>query len=207
MEYLHSYTDETYHHGVKGMKWGVRRYQNSDGSLTPEGKQHYLGSRNIKRNKPFTDDINDIVSTLSKREKQFLGASENEPWIDKKYHNDTLKEKAYSVVSKHENTPVSFVEVWTNGGRVGQISLATRNDPKYRGKGYASKNVEDAIKWVNKYGKKSIDELEWIADRRNTASVNLGKKYGFKEDDPNKHGHNWTDDWSKEYAIMYRSNK
>lgn len=29
---------ELYHHGVKGMKWGVRRYQNKDGSLTPAGK-------------------------------------------------------------------------------------------------------------------------------------------------------------------------
>ena len=29
------------HHGVKGMHWGVRRYQNSDGSLTSEGKAHY----------------------------------------------------------------------------------------------------------------------------------------------------------------------
>lgn len=27
------------HHGVKGMKWGVRRYQNKDGSLTPAGKK------------------------------------------------------------------------------------------------------------------------------------------------------------------------
>lgn len=26
------------HHGVKGQKWGIRRYQNEDGSLTPEGK-------------------------------------------------------------------------------------------------------------------------------------------------------------------------
>lgn len=32
-------TDELQHHGVKGMKWGVRRYQNPDGSLTPEGKK------------------------------------------------------------------------------------------------------------------------------------------------------------------------
>lgn len=30
---------ELYHHGVKGMKWGVRRYQNKDGSLTEAGKK------------------------------------------------------------------------------------------------------------------------------------------------------------------------
>lgn len=30
------------HHGIKGQKWGVRRYQNSDGTLTEEGKKRYI---------------------------------------------------------------------------------------------------------------------------------------------------------------------
>ena len=32
-------SQELYHWGIKGMKWGVRRYQNKDGSLTPAGKK------------------------------------------------------------------------------------------------------------------------------------------------------------------------
>lgn len=33
--------NELYHYGILGMKWGIRRYQNPDGSLTSKGKEHY----------------------------------------------------------------------------------------------------------------------------------------------------------------------
>lgn len=52
------YDTELYHHGVKGQKKGVRRYQNLDGSLTAEGYQHYGinpdGSRyRVSRRQPW----------------------------------------------------------------------------------------------------------------------------------------------------------
>lgn len=34
--------NELMHYGIKGMKWGVRRYQNADGSLTPAGKKRAI---------------------------------------------------------------------------------------------------------------------------------------------------------------------
>lgn len=43
MQYYYYYPD-IYHHGIKGQKWGVRRYQNKDGSLTPAGKKRYSPS-------------------------------------------------------------------------------------------------------------------------------------------------------------------
>lgn len=36
-----AYNDYLKHHGIKGQKWGIRRYQNSDGTLTSEGKRRY----------------------------------------------------------------------------------------------------------------------------------------------------------------------
>lgn len=41
-EYILTTNGDLYHHGIKGQKWGIRRYQNKDGTLTPAGKKQRL---------------------------------------------------------------------------------------------------------------------------------------------------------------------
>ena len=41
-------TDILMHHGIKGQRWGIRRYQNPDGSLTKDGKERYMYMNRVR---------------------------------------------------------------------------------------------------------------------------------------------------------------
>lgn len=75
-------TEYLYHHGIPGQKWGIRRYQNKDGSLTPAGR---------KRAAKLEDKYKQITGKNIKKE--LVRKEASRPKTMKEMTNEELKEK------------------------------------------------------------------------------------------------------------------
>ena len=80
------YSDELFHHGIKGQKWGIRRYQNLDGTLTAEGRERYGDNiENVSEGKLKRQVMrNNMASSTGERNRQSYGEYKKM----KKYLND-----------------------------------------------------------------------------------------------------------------------
>lgn len=83
------YENELYHYGIKGQKWGIRRYQNSDGSLTPAGKKHYS---------KMSDDK--LQKSLYKQVKK--ARTDQSDWSNQWAVNNTIGENSKAVQDKYK---------------------------------------------------------------------------------------------------------
>lgn len=118
--------NELYHHGIKGQKWGVRRFQNEDGSRTSAGLKRYKEWKNDRREKKREKE-----ERINKRAK--LIESHHIEWV-----NDSKKtwKKAAKLM---ENKGMSEVEAvakvrhnqrvakWRNAALIGLAYIGYQN--------------------------------------------------------------------------------
>lgn len=111
------YTDELYHHGIKGQKWGVRRWQNSDGTLNEAGKKRYYGSRKVVHK--WYDSPKNLTSKQQKRfskvaEKEFAKAFKQTS-KESEYPDNIEAAKrtmAYEVIGRNEQLRKNKYKLW-----------------------------------------------------------------------------------------------
>lgn len=87
---------ELYHWGVKGMHWGVRRYQNKDGSLTPAGKKRYADDPDRKAVDSAKIKLRESKIAAQKAGNHYNVVSTDANWKKYQQARSNLKESKYA---------------------------------------------------------------------------------------------------------------
>lgn len=95
---------ELFHWGIKGQKWGVRRFQNKDGSLTPAGKKRVQKGGQRKSTKPKNDQHEDYKEAHTSRRMDQMSTQEL------KRRNSRLQaEQQYRELNKKASSGQKFI--------------------------------------------------------------------------------------------------
>lgn len=160
--------DELYHYGVKGMKWGVRRFQNKDGSLTPEGKRRYDEPNQQSNSSPKS---NQQSSSNAKKYKIPKNKSLHRLKLEEKYMKQGMsREEAEQAAAKRIRTE-QFVAVAAGVTVASAIAYA-----KY--KGYTTDKVFEKNTEFQRIMK--LAENAEIREGRQYLAVNKNDKIKYK---------------------------
>lgn len=125
------YGEDFWHYGVKGQKKGVRRYQNPDGSLKPEGYRHYGRNPNPKKRgfkvlknskklikrakyKEMTDEQLKTRINRMKLENEYLTAKKNQKQLTRREKKQMSEGKKH-VISCLKDLGMTYIKEKISG--------------------------------------------------------------------------------------------
>lgn len=141
------YGEELYHHGIKNMEWGKRRWQYEDGSLTPAGYTHYGVNRFRKRKKEKSyEDENGNLTDAGKM--KYLKTREKVNFVEKRLGKKTmfdyrsagvLRASTFVTMTGIPKTVISAIVASSLGAIGGSIMYQVDKSTLARGRAFMNK--------------------------------------------------------------------
>ena len=193
--------DVLIHHGILGMKWGVRRYQNKDGSLTSAGKKRYSDNDNIKEapqkntEEPKKKSVKDMSDEELRREVNRMQLEQN--YLRMTGQNiEKGKTAAEIALGKMKESFVSTV-----AQKSGQI-LAERLVNSMLGVKYNKDNKDNSSK-NNNSNKNDIKEVkDSLTKEINSLKKEIKKETKSNDNSPKKSNETITTPWQYSQGLQ-----
>ncbi len=168
------------HHGVKGMRWGVRRYQNANGNLTSAGRKRYAtGEANAKRSKSERKGLLDGQKNAIKIGAAFVvttAATYGIYRLAKSGKIKTMAAKGKNFVSKMKKSKIDLSKIST--ADLIEINKRDSAEALYR-KNHPTKSVGKRV--VTTMGKAATITGTFLTLTNNyDRLITLGKRYTNK---------------------------
>ena len=149
---------ELYHHGVKGQRWGVRRYQNKDGSLTSYGKKRYAKElakleaekkrvRQQEQTAKKMKKLDDMRKDIDERKKALISDGTPEPTKQPKTQSTPQKRKLSELSNEEIQAKIDRMNLENKYKTLAQERIdAVSKKEVSKGRKFAEEVVEKAGK-------------------------------------------------------------